>query len=184
MKFYSRSLITLLLIFFVSVPGHASVRINLSKEISRCASMVDSKRRLECYDGIAKVVSIANRQSQSSKYIQPSASFLESRLVEEKWKSEFKLTVKAFVKSISQAVMKNKKHVTVQGWSRENGDYVLHITMKNPVNLYFKPRDTARGEAPMTLLRDVSMDGYTISAWQFIITISSMFPDEETINPK
>jgi len=74
--------------------------------------------------------------------------------------------------------MDNGKHVTVQGWSRNKHEFVLNITMRTPVQLRFLPRESAKENTSMSLLREVTMDGYTIDAGQFIMVIAAMGPDD------
>ena len=155
---------------------------SLSQQLAQCAAIGNNQDRLVCYDKLARNNSSAVGQSLGHKFIQPPASFLDSNLVAEAWKAEYTLTVRSFVDLISHAVMEDKKHVTVQGWSRDKQDYVLHITMRKPFKLYFFPRPATRQTTPMSLLRDVTMYGYLVGAEQFVVIIAAMVPDEEPSN--
>lgn len=152
---------------------------SLSQQLARCAAIDNNQKRLACYDKLARSHSSDEGQSRSHQFIQPPAAFLDSHLVAEPWKAEYTLTVRSFAELISQAVMKDKKPVTVQGWSRDKGDYVLNITMKTPLQLHFLPRKSASQDMAMSLLRDVKMNGYTLGADQFILTIAAMVPDKK-----
>jgi len=162
----------------------ATAETMLTRQLARCAGLGNDRQRLACYDELARKQSPTAGQSQDLDRIQPPASFLDSRLVAVPWKAEYHLTVRGFVRLIAHAVMDSGKHVTVQGWSRDRHDYVLNITMRNPLELHFLPRKSARGNTSMSLLREVTMDGYTIDAGQFIIIIAAMAPDENTGDAK
>lgn len=142
--------------------------------MARCAAIGNDQERLACFDELARNVSSNNSQAQRHDFIQPPAGFLGSQLVTKAWKAEYKLTVRGFVELISHAVMDNKQRVTVQGWSRDKRDYVLNITMRAPVKLHFLPRKSANDNTPMSMLREVTMDGHTIDAGQFIVIIAAM----------
>lgn len=165
-----------------AIVNDAYAQTTLSQQLEHCAAIGNNQDRLTCYDKLARKNSSSEGQPRGHKFIQPPVSFLDSHLVAEPWKAEYTLTVRSFVDLISHAVMEDKKHVTVQGWSRDKRDYVLHITMHTPVKLHFLPRESARDDMSMSLLRDVKMDGYTLGADQFIIAIAAMVPDKKTDN--
>jgi len=179
MNYTSRIFILILFLTAVSAANGAPAETSLTQQIAHCAALGTDQKRLTCYDELARHVSANTGQSQRLELIQPPATFLDSNLVAEPWKAEYSLTVRSFVDLISHAVMEDKKHVTVQGWSRDKDDYVLHITMQTPVELHFLPRESARDAMSMSLLRDVKMDGYTLGADQFILTIAAMASDKK-----
>lgn len=178
MKSTSRLFFLLLSIAAVPTVNGTSAATTLSQQLARCAALGNDQDRLACYDALARNVSANAGQAQHLDLVQPPATFLDSRLVAEAWKAEYKLTVRGFAELISHAVMENKKRVTVQGWSRDKRDYVLNITMRTPVKLHFLPRKSARKGTSMSLLREVTMNGHTIGAGQFIMIIAAMVPDE------
>jgi hypothetical protein len=178
MKYTSRLFILLLFLAAVPTVNGASAETALTQQLTHCAALGSDQARLACYDELARNVSSSASQSHRFDRIQPPATFLDSRLVAETWKAEYNLTVRGFVELISQAVMANKQRVTVQGWSRNKHDYVLNITMRTPVKLHFLPRESDNKNTPMSLLREVTMNGYTISAEEFILIIAAMASDE------
>lgn len=180
MKYTQRLSILLLSLVTLAPLNDVSANTSLSQQLAHCAALGNDQKRLACYDKLARDVTFNDSQAQGSEYIQPPASFLDSKLVAQAWKMEYTLTVRRFVGLISQAIMDNKQRVTVQGWSRDKHDYVLHITMRDPVNLHFLPRESGADKISMSLLREVSMDGHTIGAGQFILIIAAMVPDEKT----
>lgn len=173
-------LISFLLVAAILAPGDTSAETRLVQQFTHCAAMGNDQKRLACYDELTRSVVHDNTQAQDNEFIQPSARFLESHLVTEAWKDEYTLTVRKFVDLIAHAIMENKQRVTVQGWSRDKGEYVLHITMRTPVSLYFLPRNPGGGDTPMSLLRDVTMDKRMFSAEQFVLIIAAMVPDDKT----
>jgi hypothetical protein len=178
MKYTPRLFILFLFLAAVPAVNAASEETPLTQQLAHCAALGNEQERLACYDELARNVSSKASQSHHIDRIQPPATFLDSRLVAEAWKAEYKLTVRDFVELITQAVMDNKQRVTVQGWSRDKRDYVLTITMRTPVRLHFLPREPANDDTPMSLLREVTMDGNTISAEEFIFIITAMASDE------
>lgn len=171
--------LTLTTLFAVTA---ASAQTALSQQLKRCAAIGNDQERLACFDKLSRTVSANAEQAQYCEFIQPPASFLDSNLVTETWKQDYSLTVRSFVDLISRAVMENHKRVTVEGWSRDKQDYVLNITMNTPMKLHFFPRQSGKQDISMSLLREVTMDGYLISGEQFIITIAAMVPDENPTN--
>lgn len=180
MKNISRLLALLLTLAALAVVNDAFAETALSQKLAHCAGLSNDRARLACYDELARDHSPDINKPRVLKFIQPPATFLDSHLVAEPWKAEYTLTVRSFVDLISQAVMEDKKHVTVHGWSRDKHGYILHITMKKPVELHFLRREPAKGAMSMSLLRDVKMDGYTLGADQFIMIIATMVPDKKT----
>lgn len=182
MKYIAKLIVFLL--FFVLQAGVNIVfaKPSLSQQLAHCAAIKNSQKRLACYDKLAHQTSASKVHSADLHFIQPPSTFLDSHLVSERWKLEYTLTVRSFVDLISHTVMKNRKHITVQGWTRDKNDYVLHITMKKPLKLHFLPRTSAKGEKSMSLLRDVKMDGYIAGADQFILTIAAMDTDKKADN--
>lgn len=180
MKNTPRLYVLFLFLVAVSEVTGASAEPSLSQQLTLCSALGNDQARLACYDGLARNASRNTDQFNRIDRIQPPAKFLDSRLVAEPWKAEYNLTVRGFVDLISQAVMDNKKRVTVQGWSRDKLDYVLNITMRTPVMLHFSLREPAMGNVQMSLLRDVTMEGYTISAEEFIFIIAAMVPNKNT----
>ncbi len=182
MNYASCLYILVLLLAAIPAVNGVSAETSLTQQLTHCAMLGSDQARLACYDELAHHVSPNASQAKGLDLIQPPATFLDSHLVAEPWKAEYSLTVRSFVDLISQAVMENKKPVTVEGWSRDKRDYVLHITMQTPVKLHFLPRESAGDDMSMSLLRDVKMDGYTLGADQFILTIATMVPDKKTEN--
>ena len=182
MKSTPQLFLSLLLLTVVPAVNSASAETTLSQQLARCTALSNDQARLACFDALARNVSTYAGPSHRLDLIQPPATFLDSQLVAEAWKTEYKLTVRSFVELISHAVLENKQHVTVQGWSRDKHEYVLHITLRTPVKLHFLPREAANDNSPMSLLREVTMDGYTISAEEFIDIIAAMDSDEKTGN--
>jgi hypothetical protein len=178
MEYVSKLCILFLSLATLAVISDVYAETTLSEQLVRCAAIGDNEKRLTCYDKLVRNNSFYVSQPQGQKFIQPPATFLDSHLVAEPWKVEYTLTVRSFVDLISHAVMEDKKRVTVQGWSRDKRDYILHITMQTPVKLHFLPRKSAKGDMSMSLLRDVKMKGYTLGADQFIMTIATMVPDK------
>lgn len=176
---YTRRFISLLL-FLSAAPAAngAPDTTALTEQLVHCATLSDNRQRLACYDDLARSLTSNTGQSQSIDFIQPPASFLDSRLVAVRWKTDYKLTVRSFVDLISQAVTGEGRKVTVQGWTRDKHQYVLHITVRTPVKLQFLPREDAKQGPPMTLLQEVTMDGQTVSAEEFIMVIAAMVPFE------
>lgn len=148
----------------------------LSQQLAACAALDNDHNRLACYDKLSKKNIFNVGKVQGEKFIHPPPSFLDSHLVAVRWKAEYSLTVRSFVDLIAHAVMENNKPVTVQGWSKDKKDYVLHIRMKKPVALHFFPRQSAAASMPMSLLRNVIRDGYTLDADQFIMIVAAMVP--------
>lgn len=175
-----KSISKLFMLSFVTLTmvNNVYAETSLSKQLAYCAAIGNDQKRLACYDELVRSNSSHEGQSKGQKFIQPPATFLDSHLVAEPWKAEYTLTVRSFVDLISHAVMEDKKRVTIQGWSRDKREYILHITMQTPVKLHFLPRKSAKGDRSMSLLRDVKMKGYTLGADQFIMTIAAMVPDK------
>ena len=182
MKNTRRLLILCLSLASLGLLTNTSAQTTLSQQLARCAALGNDQERLACFDQLSRTVSANTEQSQYCEFIQPPATFLDSSLVTEAWKKDYSLTIRSFVDLIAHAVMENHKHVTVQGWSRDKQDYVLHITMRKPIKLYFFPRPATRQTTPMSLLRDVTMYGYLVGAEQFVVIIAAMVPDEEPSN--
>jgi len=149
---------------------------SLPQQLADCAALDNDHKRLACYDELSKKNTFNDDKLQNEKFIEPPASFLDSHLVAEPWKAEYSLTVRSFVDLISHAITENNKPVIVQGWSKDKQDYVLHIRIQEPVDLHFLPRKSAAAGMPMSLLRDVKMDGYTLGADQFILVVAAMVP--------
>jgi len=163
-----------MLLLVAGAANSAYAESTLTEQLLRCANFDNDQMRLDCYDQLVR-----NRVSQvkpTKPYarIQPPADFLDSRLVAVPWIAEYDLSVREFVKLISHAVLDDGKHISVQGWSRDKQDYVFNITMRTPVTLHFLPRASEMKSPPMSLLREVTMDGNTISAGQFILIIAAM----------
>ncbi|MEJ2441004.1 MAG: hypothetical protein P8Z72_15275 [Gammaproteobacteria bacterium] len=181
-----KQLAKLMIVFlFLVMPAEVTnvfAETSLSQQLAHCAAIGNSQERLACYDELAQQNSANAGQSAGPKFIQPPATFLDSHLVSHRWKAEYTLTVRSFVDLISHTVMENGKHITVQGWSRDKNDYVLHITMRKPVKLHFLPGPSTKGDKSMSLLRDVKMDGYISGADQFIMTIAAMDTDKKADN--
>jgi hypothetical protein len=177
---YTHRFITFLLLLLGAAPAvhSASEKTALIEQLAQCAALSDNQQRLTCYDDLVRNLASNTGQSQDPDLIQPPASFLDSRLVAVPWKTEYSLTVRSFVELISQAVMGNGKKVTVQGWTRDERHYILNITMRTPVKLRFLPREGAKQDTPMSLLKEVTMDGETVSAEEFIMVIAAMVPFE------
>lgn len=172
-----------LLIFFLSffvqaMTSNVYAKTTVNQLLARCAEIDNNQKRLACYDKLVHTELGRKGQVGTHQFIQPPKSFLDSMLVSEPWKAEYTLTVQSFVDLISHAVLEDKTPVTVQGWSREKEDYVLHIKMKSPVELHFLMRKSHGKTVSMSLLRDVKMDGYTLGADQFIMSIAAMVPDK------
>lgn len=179
MKYTPRLFILFLCLAAAPAVNSASAENSLTQQLTDCAVLGSDQARLACYDELARHVAPNTSQSQRFDLIQPPATFLDSHLVAEPWKAEYSLTVRSFVDLISHAITEDKKPVTVQGWSRDKRDYVLHITMQTPLKLHFLPRESAKDDMLMSLLRDVKMDGYTLGADQFILIIAAMVPDKK-----
>lgn len=175
-----RLVLSLLLLATVPAINGATAASSLTQQLTDCAVLVSDDARLACYDELARTTSANVSQSHHVDFIQPPVTLLDSRLVTEAWKAEYTLTLRGLVELLAKAVMDNKQHVTIQGWSRENRDYVLHITMRTPVELHFLPREPSEASMPMSLLRDVIMDGHTVDAGQFVLITAAMVPDETT----
>lgn len=184
MKHIAQFIIVFLFLVMQAKVNNVFAKTSLSQQLAHCAAIDNGQQRLACYDELAHRNSVKASQSAGQQFIQPPSTFLDSHLVAERWKEEYTLTVRSFVDLISHTVMENGKHITVQGWSRDKSDYVLHITMKKPVKLHFLPRPSVKGKKPMSLLRDVKMDGYIAGADQFIMTIAAMDTDKKTDNNK
>lgn len=180
MKFTPRLLILFQLLVVVPVVNGASAETSLTQHLTQCAALGNDDARLACYDGLARNVMSHASHSRHVDLIQPPVTLLDSLLVTEAWKADYTLTLRGLVELLSKAVMDNKQRVTVQGWSRDNRDYVLHITMRTPVELHFLPRESADETTPMSLLREVTMDGHTIDAEQFVLITAAMVADDTT----
>ncbi|MGD8566595.1 MAG: hypothetical protein PVJ39_00720 [Gammaproteobacteria bacterium] len=176
MKYTRRFFILLLFLAVVPALNGAQAKTSVARQLARCAAISNEQQRLACYDELARKVSSNAGQSPGLHFIQPPASFLDSRLVSAPWKAQYTLTVRSFVKLISQAVMGNGKKISIQGWTRDERHYVLNITMRTPVKLRFLPREVAKKDTPMSLLKEVTMDGETVSAEEFIMVIAAMVP--------
>lgn len=176
---YTQRFISFSLFLTAASAANAVPQTNaLTEQLVHCAALSDNRQRLACYDDLARSVTSDTGQSQSLDFIQPPASFLDSRLVAVRWRTDYKLTVRGFVELISQAVTGDGKKVTVQGWTRDERHYILHITVRRPVKLRFLPREGAKQGPPMSLLKEVTMDGQTVSAEEFIMVIAAMVPFE------
>ncbi len=180
MKYTPRLVLVLLSLTAVPALNGASAATALTQQLARCAALGSDDARLACYDELARTTASNISQSRHVDFIQPPVTLLDSRLVTEAWKADYTLTLRGLVDLLAKAVMENKQRVTIQGWSRENRDYVLHLTMSTPVELHFLPRESSEASMPMSLLREVVMDGHTLDAGQFILITAAMVPDETT----
>ena len=147
----------------------------LAKQLTECAKEPIAENRLTCYDALAEKQQLADKPV----FIQPNSDFLNSRLVVTPWIIDFNLTINEFAGLISNAIMDDGERVTVQGWTKEGNHYVLHITMRSPVQLRFLPSDTTQQQIPMSLLIDPVIDGQTVDPELYVITIASMVPDDD-----
>ena len=77
--------------------------------------------------------------------------------------------------------MDNGDKIAVHGWTKQGHDYVLNITMRQPVRVRFLPFETGTDEIPLSLLRSLVVDGETTDPGLFITNIASMVP-EKAIN--
>jgi hypothetical protein len=173
---------TFLLLVSLLVASDAGWASSLTQQIAHCAQLTNNQQRLACYDSLTH----AQEQADHANNLHPPESFLDSRLVAVAWKPEYTLTVRKFVALIHKAVMGNHKKIKVHGWHRDERHYILNITMRSAVSLRFLPRDrkatkltTKPTTKPtMSLLKEVEMDGTTVDAAQFIMTIAAMVPDK------
>jgi len=154
-------------------PGFTS---ELPIDIKQCTTEQNAQKRLECYDKIAEKYQLVEKL----EYITPPDQFLSSKLTVTPWHSEYSLTVGSFVKLIENAVMDDGEKIEIHGWTRQDHDYVLNITMRRPIRLKFLPFETATDEIPLSLLRSLIIDGEKTDPGLFITTIASMTPD---VNP-
>ena len=178
MTYTTRFFLIVLFIAAVLPVNSACAQSSLSEQLAQCAAVDNDQARLACYDALVRSETSVTGPKPHDNFIQPPAAFLDSSLVAEAWKSDYHLKVRGFVKLISHAVMENKKPVTIQGWTRDNHDYVLHITMRTPIDLHFLPREVTNAKTSMSLLREVTMGDHTVGAGEFILIIAAMNPDE------
>lgn len=169
---------SLVVILFLSL-GCQSMASELPKDFKHCTTEQDAIKRLACYDTLAEKYQLISEQ----QYINPPEEFLSSKLTVTPWHTEYSLTVQGFVDLIKSAVMDDGEKITIHGWTRQGHDYVLNITMRRPVRLKFLPFETGTEEIPLSLLRNMIIDGETTDPALFITTIASMVPDEKYDQP-
>ena len=148
---------------------------DLPEEMKTCANEQSNSKRLSCYDALAQKHKLVN----TLNFVVPSEEFLSSKLTVTPWRSEYKLTIQQFVNLIKSAVMEDGKKIAVHGWTRQGHDYVLNITMREPLRLRFLPFETATPEIPLSLFRKLVIDGETTDPELFVTTIASMVPDKK-----
>lgn len=156
------------------------VASEIKNDLSKCAIEQTALKRLDCYDGLAKKYQLVSQKN----FIEPSEEFLSSQLTVTPWNSEYTLSVDGFVKLIESAIMDDGEKIEVQGWTRQGHDYVLNITMRRPLRLKFLPFETATDEIPLSLLRNLIIDGETTDPGLFITTIASMVPEKNANQPQ
>jgi len=159
---------------------HTSQASELAQDIRICTQVNDATKRLSCYDRVAKEYQLI----EEAEYIAPPEKFLSSKLTVTPWHSEYSLTVQGFVTLIENAVMANGDKIEIHGWTRQDHDYVLNITMRRPLHLRFLPFETATDEIPLSLLRSIIIDGEETDPELFITTIASMIPDNSSRHPE
>ena len=157
-----------------------AVASELADQIKQCAKEIVSIKRLGCYDKLAEKFQL----DSDPNFIQPSREFLSSKLTVTPWHDEYLLSVKDFVDMINTAVMDNGEKIVIHGWTKQGHDYVLNITMRQPLKVKFLPFETATDEIPLSLLRNIVIDGETSDPELFITTIASMTPDGKNRKPR
>ena len=173
-----QALLVLVTLFLCGL--NQSIASEIKNDLKKCAMEQTALKRLDCYDALAKKYQLVTQQN----FIEPPEEFLTSKLTVTPWNSEYTLTVDGFVKLIKSAVMDDGEKIEVHGWTRQGRDYVLNITMRRPLRLRFLPLETATDDIPMSLLRNLIIDGETTDPGLFITTIASMVPDENSTEPQ
>ena len=152
----------------------------LKNDIQHCTREQAALKRLQCYDSLAEKLNLVAKLN----YINPPEEFLSSKLTVTPWTYDYSLTVEGFVKLINSAVMNDGEKIEVHGWTQQGHDYILNITMRRPMRLKFLPFETATDEIPLSLLRNLVVDGETTDPELFITTIASMVPDNKIHEPQ
>ena len=163
------------LVFTLVFDQTTSLASELPDEITQCTKQRGAMQRLTCYDTLATKHKLVAEQD----FINPNPAFLESKLAVTPWTSEYSLSVQGFVDLISSAVMDDGEKVAVHGWTKEGHQYVLSITMRTLMYLKFLPLETATDEIPMSLLKQLNINGDITDAELFVTTIASMVPDDK-----
>ncbi len=141
----------------------------MADSLTACAAIVDESERLACYDLIARRVT----PRDSGDYVEPTPDFLESELRVRAEVSEFTLAVSDFVDMLEHAVTDEGQRVVVHGWTRHGARYVLHITMREPLEVVFiHHRNTQSGN--FSVLQPVVMNGVRRGAEAFLVIVAAM----------
>jgi hypothetical protein len=159
--------------YFMSGKKHASyVKENIGVSYQK-KSLV--KPALIGLAAVAVFVLIVSLLSGGS-YIKPGESFLNSELTVREGISETGLTVGSFVKALESIKMDNGKSPVVSGWSKDDNVYILHIQMKEPVEIEFVHMLNQEGKA--SLMKPVQTSEGEVPAMQFFMLALSSLPQQ------
>ena len=111
------------------------------------------------------------------RFIDPEKQFLGSELMVRAGVSEVGLSVGQFVELLKKAQMDNGKTPEVQGWTREDNIYTLHVKMKKPLELKFTHILSAPANGVFSVLSPIEQGGEEIQPMQFVMLVASMVPN-------
>ena len=161
------------LLFLVLVPSIfpvLAVAQDGNERILECHKIVDSDKRLKCYDVLAEQI----KKRRTQDYIKPNTQFLQSQLRVNPDKTDFDLTVTGFVKLLNQAETDEKQKITIQGWTKEKEAFVLHIILRQPIELVFYHNQ--HNDENYSLLAPIMINGRETDPSLFIFNIAAMVP--------
>ncbi len=73
--------------------------------------------------------------------------------------------------------MDNGKTPDVQGWTREDNIYTLHVKMKEPLELKFTHILSAPTNGAFSVLSPIEQGGEEIQPMQFVMLVATMVPN-------
>lgn len=113
------------------------------------------------------------------RFIDPEKQFLGSELMVRAGISEVGLSVGQFVELLKKAQMDNGKTPEVQGWTREDNVYTLHVKMKKPLELKFTHILSAPANGAFSVLSPIEQGGEEIQPMHFVMLVASMVPNSK-----
>ncbi len=100
---------------------------------SACRQIVNDGQRLACYDDISDVTAAP----ATEEYLIPDRQFMQAELRTVPDQRDYTLTVEKFLVMLREARYDDTKSVVIHGWTRQADNYLLHITLREPVVLEF-----------------------------------------------